>query len=296
MAGLAMLLASFFWASMAVGNKAVLATVIFAEVALIRFIGTTLVLGSVQAARGQAKGFLQVGPWPFIMGVLEPGMVSVLMLWGASHTTAINAAMIWALPPIIQPFLGRLVLKEPIHPPVVAGAVLTVLGTLLLFRGQSAAGGGSLFGDMLLLCGVGCSMVNQLIARKVAVRHGRPLAVTTAQFCSASVIGLVVLFVLVRPVEPFADITPHTAWLLFFLIFATAAPFSLYNYALARLPIGRVSLFTPLIGPMGAVMAVVILGETLGAWDIGAIAIVMVGAFMPTIVARIPPLARRFPG
>jgi len=47
---------------------------------------------------------------------------------------------------------------------------------------------------------------------------------------------------------------------------------------------------------MGAIMAVAILEETLSGLDVAAIAVVMVGAFTPTIVARIPPLARRFPG
>jgi drug/metabolite transporter (DMT)-like permease len=291
-AGLAMVLAAFFWASMAVGNKAVLVTVLVTEVALIRFVGAGLLLGITQILRGQGRGFLQVGPWPFVMGFLEPGLVTMLTVWGTAHTTAINAAMCWALPPITQPFLARLVLKEPIHGPVVAGAALTVIGTLVLFWGQGQEGGGTLYGDLLLLAGVSCSMVNQLIARKVAVRHGRPLAVTTAQFCSASLVGLVALFLIERPEVPFAGVTPHAAAILAYLIVATAAPFSLYNYALARLSIGHVSLFSPLIGPMGVIMAVLILGEPVSMRDVAAIGIVLLGTSLPTILARTRLFAR----
>jgi drug/metabolite transporter (DMT)-like permease len=283
MGSFAMVLASFFWASMAVGNKAVLDTMLVTEVALIRFVGAGLLLWCIQLVRREGRGPLEVGRWPFVMGLLEPGLVTLFTIWGTAHTSAINAAMVWAVLPMTQPLLGRLVLKEPIHAPVILGATLTFGGTALLFWGQGQEGQGSWFGDLLLAIGVACSAGNQLLGRRVALARGRPLAVTTAQFMASTLVGLVALFLIQRPAAPFADVTPDAAAILCWLVLATAAPFSLYNFALARLPIGRISLFSPLIGPMGALLAVVLLGETLTVRDAIAIAIVMLGSAVPSI-------------
>ncbi len=62
-----------------------------------------------------------------------------------------------------------------------------------------------------------------------------------------------------------------------------AIPFFLYNFGLHHLPVGRLSLFMDLMGPMGALMAWSYLGTPVSLIDMVAIAIVVFGVALPSL-------------
>jgi drug/metabolite transporter (DMT)-like permease len=279
-----MLGAVLLWAAAPTGNKWALADVSVAEVVAFRIVAGAIFLWSVGLALG--RSFPWRGPLPLLMGILEPSLVVFFAVLGLKYTSAVNGAVVWGITPLTQPLLARIILKEPIQPSVVVGAVLAVTGVSLLFTAKSLDGTGSLLGDFFLICAVASAAANQLIARHIALRYRQPIVVTSYQLLSASVLALVYLAILVPPSSAYAGADATTYAVLCFLALATGAPFFLYNYALQSMSVGRTSLFGPLSGPLGVVIATLAFGEPIDAVIVLAIVIALGGAFTPTLAAR----------
>lgn len=282
---LAMLTACLLWSSSIVGNKFLLGHLAIAEAGLARFAVAALTVWLVVLLTGRIAKLRQIGWRQIAMGLLEPGMITVLFLWGQSRTTAVNAASFWALMPIIMPILGRLVLGEALRAVHLAAAVIAVAGVALLLDGQSRYGAGDLFGDMLCIAGVLCGAANQLIGRRVAQRGGDPLATSAVQITTAAVLLGAVLLLIERPTLRIAA-APGEVYAVILLLGAVASlgPLVLYNYALRHLPVARISLFPPLVGPIGASLSALFIGEAVGWRDAAAIAVILTGVFLPNLL------------
>ncbi len=281
---LAMFLAALLWASSMIGAKLAVAELAITEVVSGRFFFAVGALWLIILITRQPVN-LKKARRPLVMGILDPGLVSLFMVWGLFHTSAVNASVFWALMPLVMPIAGRLVLKEAINPMVIVGAVLAVGGALMLVSANQSAGEGSLFGDMLAICGVLCAVLNALLARRVAQTQGRPMVTTAWQMTMALLIGGAALLVLEQPGESVVRVAQGPLALLIYLgVATTAGPFFLLNYALRHLPVGRTALFSSLVGPLSVPMAAVVLGETIQGQEIAAIAIVMLGVFLPSLI------------
>lgn len=284
---LAMLLAVILWSSVVVAGKAAVETMPFAEIAAVRFVLAAALLWSFVWATGQAVRPPARGLRPLLMGLLDPGLASLLVFWGLSLTSAVNVATFWSLMPLVMPLLGRLVLAERIGFVVLAGALIALSGAALLSASQSGFGQGSFLGDAIAAAGVLSACASQLLARRVALAHGEPVVATAWQMTAAVLVGA--LGVLVFP-EPGKALVPdlETALIVLFLgTIGTAGPFLLYNYALRRLPVGRISLLLCLSGPLALPMAALFLGERIAPLDLAAVAIVAAGALLPSLTAWI---------
>lgn len=275
--------AVLLWAAAPTGNKWALADVSVAEVVAFRIVAGAVFLWGVGFALG--RSFQWRGPLPLVMGVLEPWLVTFFVVLGLKYTSAVNAAVVWGITPLTQPLLARAILKEPIQASVMMGAVLAVTGVSLLFMAKSLDGTGSLLGDLFLICAVASAAVNQLIARHIALRYRQPIVVTSYQLLSASILALVFLAILVPPSTAYDGADASTYAVLCFLALATGAPFFLYNYALQTMSVGRTSLFGPLSGPLGVMIATLVFGEPVDAVIVIAIVIALGGAFSPTLAA-----------
>lgn len=295
MPSLAMLLASLLWASSIVGSKAAIDIFSIGEIVVGRFIFAALVLWLIILVSRTVATPRQVGIRPIIMGLLDPGLVSVLMVWGLAHTAALNGAVFWALMPLIMPALGRVVLGERVKAIVIVSALIAVSASIWLVTLNAASGEGSLYGDFLLLCGIACAAVNGLVARRVAQSGANPAATTTYQMSSAILLGLAVLLFMsssdgAGSAAPFSGLTFSSTALLFFLgVAATAGPFFLLNYAMKYLPIARTSLFSCLIGPFAMPLAAFFLGEQITPLEITAVAIVLIAVLLPSLAERWKP-------
>ena len=284
-ATLAMLGAVLLWASSASASKVVLGYISVAEGMAFRIVGAAILLwliGFVILRRSyRLKSYR-----PLLMGVLEPGLVTFFIMSGVAQTSAVNAAVVWGILPVTQPLMGRFFLGEPIQRSVAFGAVLAVSGTLLLFITKQQDGTGALAGDLLLLCAVAAASVNQMLARSVAKSEQNPLITTSYQLLTASVLAIGFLFWNWPSNGLYAGMSVQSAPLLGLLIITTAGPFFLYNYAMQTMPVGRVSLFAPLSGPIGAVIATIVFAEPMHAMVIVAILLSLSGALLPTLMNR----------
>jgi drug/metabolite transporter (DMT)-like permease len=195
--------------------------------------------------------------------------------------------VLWSIMPLVMPVLGRIVLKEPLRLIVAVSAVIAVTGSAVLVTGQESSGQGSLLGDILVFLGVSCACTNQLIARTVARTGGRPLVTTSYQVTASATLALVVLAFSGGFQVDFASLDATAIGSMLFLgVGGGIGTFLLYNFALRYMPVGRVSLFPPLVGPVGTVMAALLLGEHVSVTDGMAIAVILFAAMLPTLVAK----------
>ena len=282
----AMLGAGLLWASSGSASKLALLHLTVAEGVAFRIIGAAVVLWFIGLVLLR-RNFRLTSPRPLIMGILEPALVTFFIMAGVSQTSAVNAAVVWGIMPVTQPLLARLFLKEPIQKSVVFGAMLAVTGTTILFITKQQDGTGTLAGDLLLLCAVASASINQMLARTVAKRDQNPLVTTSYQLLAASVIALGFLLFNMPDDGFYVGVPASLVPIMVLLILTTAGPFFLYNFAMQTMPVGRVSLFAPLSGPIGATIATIVFGEPLHAIIILAVCMSLGGALAPTVAARL---------
>ena len=119
-----------------------------------------------------------------LLGMALSGMVifSPLLYWGLYYTTAANAALINGTAPLLTAIWAVWLIREPMTRPQMVGAVLALVGIVVLVSG------GSLsylldfkvnFGDVLVLAAVAFWGIYSVLGRWVMKRSGRsPVSVT----------------------------------------------------------------------------------------------------------------------
>lgn len=280
----ALFLASAFWASTMIANKSIVDDLAVSEISVGRFAVGALTMWSIALLAGQGRGSRKIGWGPVLLGILDPGIVALFLVWGLTLSSAVSGAVLLGTQPILMPLLGWLALREPIRGSVLVGAAVAFAGAVMLVQGQEDHGGGTVFGDVLLATGVLIICGAQLIARRIALVHGHAMTVTSIQLTMAAVVGLFVMFAIERPAFSVAKLDTEVVLTLLYLgIIGSTGPFFLYNYALRFLTVGRVSLFLTLVGPLGALMSWSYLGTEVTPLDWIAIAVVVFGVLLPTI-------------
>ncbi len=281
---LAMFLAMSLWSSSMVGLKAIVDSAAIGEIVFLRLAIAAVALWLAVAVTRQRFRLRQMGFRPVLMGTIEPGIISLLIVAGMAHASPVSAALIFSLMPLIQPVTGRLILREPVQPAVLVGALIAVAGTALFVSGYRGGShtllgeGGLIVAAMLLAC------LNQLVARRVAQVHGKPMVVSALQLTAAVAIGGIFLVGIERPPSYFGGIDLEVGATIVYLgVLASAAPFFLYNFALRTLSVGRASLFPCLLAPVAVPLATAYLGTPVSIRDLGAIAIVVFGVLLPAL-------------
>ena len=281
---LAMFLAMSLWSSSMVGLKSIVEAAAIGEIVFLRLAIAAAALWLAVWLTRQRFRLREIGVRPVLMGMIEPGVVSILIVAGMAHASPISAALIFSLMPVVQPLTGRLILREPVQPTVLAGAVIAVAGTVLFVSGQTG-GPHSLVGEGLIAVGMLLACLNQLIARRVAQVHGKPMVVSAMQLTASAVVGGVFLIAIERPGSHFGGIDIEVGATLVYLgVLASAAPFFLYNFALRTLSVGRASLFPCLLAPLAVPFAAAYLGTPVSLRDLAAIAVVVLGVLLPALV------------
>ena len=85
----------------------------------------------------------KIGLTPFLMGLLNPFLVTLAFHVGLMLTSPINGVAIISTMPIMQPFVAKIFLNEKIEIKVLIGAVITIIGTYILLSSQTIIGQGN---------------------------------------------------------------------------------------------------------------------------------------------------------
>jgi drug/metabolite transporter (DMT)-like permease len=228
----------------------------------------------------------QVGLKPFLMGLLNPFLVTLSFHIGLLLTSPVNGVAIISTLPLIQPFVARIFLKEKIEIKVIIGAFITLIGTYLLLTSQSKTGVGNYLGDLIIFLGILCASTNEVIGRRFMQTKVNQLSVNTFQYFTGFVLSFLILFI-IWPNSSFEytyhlKFTPSVMAALT-LSFITFAAYLFYNFALRRVPVGRISLMYPLTGPIGATSAWIVIDAEITLKIFISLGIILLGTIIPYI-------------
>ena len=277
------LVACFLWSLNPVANKVALVDIAVPQLVFMRAVFAALILFSVALFTGHNFRPKQIGWHPFVLGILDPGLTSLLFVTSLTVLSASNTVLIMALMPFSQTILGRMVLKEDFQSSVWLGGVLAIFGLAIFFIGEDFNGSESLWGNGLLLT-VFCLMaVSQLLTRKIMISEIPTILVTTSQMFSAATVLLVYLLIFGDLDSPL-QASSGTIMTLVYLVFSMAIPFFLYNQAMRHIPVGMASLLLVLIIPFGFLFAAIFLGEEITLLKSSGAVLVMIGVALPQIL------------
>ena len=281
--------ACLLWSLNPAANKLALEEIAVPQLVFMRAVFAAFILLLVSFIMGHRFRPKEIGWRPFLLGVLDPGLTSLLFVTSLTVLSASNTVLIMALMPFSQSVLGRVVFKEELRSSVWLGSTLAFSGIIIYFSGEAFNGADTVWGNSLLLA-VFCLMaVSQLMTRKIMKTEIPAIQVTSSQMISASVVLFIYLIVFGDTELPL-QASSGTMMTLLFLVFSMAIPFFLYNQAMRHLPIGMASLLLVLIIPFGFLFAAIILGEEITLIKaIGAI-LVMTGVAFP----HFPKVRRKF--
>ena len=275
--------ACFLWSLNPVANKVALVDIAVPQLVFMRAVFAALILFSVAVFTGHNFRPKQIGWRPFVLGILDPGLTSLLFVTSLTVLSASNTVLIMALMPFSQSILGRMVLKEDSQSSVWLGGVLAIFGLAIFFIGEDFNGSESLWGNALLLT-VFCLMaVSQLLTRKIMISEIPTILVTTSQMFSAATV-LLVYMLLFGDLDSPLQASSGTIMTLVYLVFSMAIPFFLYNQAMRHIPVGMASLLLVLIIPFGFLFAAIFLGEEITLLKSSGAVLVMIGVALPQIL------------
>jgi drug/metabolite transporter (DMT)-like permease len=287
MPALAMLAACFLWASAVPATKLAVE-----EIAAGEFVVARLLLAAaglwLMVVLARARASFAVAGWrPIVMGALEPGLVTLMVTIGLTMSSPVNGSVFWSLTPLIMPVLGRIALGERIEPVIIGAALVATAGTGLLVYGQAGHGGGSLLGDTLLTGGVIASCISALIARRTAQAGANPLVTSSWQVTAACAVTAAMLALMPSTGGKVADAGAAALGALIYLgLGVSTAVFVLSNFAYRHLAVGRISLFSCVVGPIGTALSAAVLGTPVSVLDGAAIALVTLAVALPYLVRR----------
>ncbi len=266
--------------------------VVAPEVSLVwRFLLATLVMFAVLAARRERLLFHWRDHLVFaLLGATLFSLNFITFYHAGYHLPSGLLSVVFALAAVMIPLIGAAALRQPLHPRVVAGALVGVAGLAMVF-GPSLASGegiqGAGEGLALSLAGTFCFSVGSLVSG-VAGRRGYPLVSMTAWgFFYGFAIMLVLALVRGAPFTVDWS-TRYVGSLLYLVAAQTLSGFAVYFALIRRIGASRAGYATVLF-PLVA-LALSTWFEAFH-WTLAAalgIALILAGALLVLLPRRAP--------
>ena len=278
-----LIIACIFWSFNPVANKIALDEIAVPQLVFMRTFLSAIIMLIVTLCMGHGFRLKQIGWRPFLLGVLDPGLTSLLFVTSLTLVSVSNTVLVMALMPFSQPIIARLVLKEEIQPSIWFGAIIVLFGFSLFFLGENIITKDSLLGNVLLMTVFFLFTFSQLITRKIMLTKISTFVVTSSQMVSASVIMFLNLMFFGNLELPF-QASSGTIMTFVYLVFSLAIPFFLYNQAMRHIPVGMASLFLVLVIPLGFLFAAIFTGEEITLFKTTGAVLVMIGVVLPHLL------------
>ena len=213
------------------------------------------------------------------LGFVSLTLYCALEINGSARTSASAAAILIATIPVFVAVLAALVLHERNGARQWMGVVLSFAGVAGLVLLGSAAGGGSLVGDLLVLAAALSAAVYNLMARRLLLTRSA-LYVTAYQnlfgalFMAPLALGEALLMGVRRPT------TGAVGGVLYLTLGCSVFAYLLLNYAFRFIPASRLSVFVNLTPVVAVAAAYVLLGERFTTTQLAAAAVVVAGVWL----------------
>lgn len=248
---LLMVLVAFFWGGTFNAAGFALAEFHPLTIAFIRFTIATVILLFI----GRREIFstpVNKNDWLnfFFLGLTGIFAYNAFFLYAMKYTSPVNGSLIAAVNPIVTAILATLLLKEKFTARLAGGALLSIIGVVLVISGGSWQTIRSLefnFGDILTLCSVISWSFYAIIGKKVSNSFS-PVITTFYSFLTGTLLLLPFgLFCKPGPAALPGAGWPAIAAVLYLALIGSSLAFLWWNKGVAVLGASRSSIFINLI-------------------------------------------------
>jgi len=244
---------------------------------------TALVLALFQAFRGRFWLKRKQDYWKLaILSFFGVVLNQLLFITGLSLTTASNTSLLAVTIPVFTLAVSSMIGEERLRPQKLVGLILAAIGVILLIDPRKASfSSQNTIGDLMIVGNSLAYGIYVATSKETITRNGAFRSMMWV-FIFASIICVPYGLIAMGPVD-IASVSPGI-WLIavYIAIGATAAPYLLNAWALARVNPSIVAVYIYLQPLIGFMMAVVFLGEPIGALFAAAAALIFVGVFLVT--------------
>ncbi len=197
-----------------------------------------------------------------LLGFVQTTLQYVFFYIGLSHTTGVKGSVITAMSTFLAVGASHFLFPDDrLTTPKTVGCAIGFVGVVMIsLSSVDALGGGfSLTGEGFMLLSTVASGAGAVISKFVA-KGESPMMITGWQLFFG---GAVLLVAGVFGGGHFSTVTPKAIALLAYLIFLSAAAFSIWTWLLKKYPVGKVTVYNFLVPVFGTLMSGIILNETI---------------------------------
>ena len=270
------------------GSLPVIAKVVLKVIPPISLVGfrvgiTALVLIVIQTGRGRFWLKEKGDYWRFaLLSLFGVTFNQLLFINGLSRTKASNTSLLAVTIPIFALTVGAIVGAERLRAVKIAGIVLAAAGVLIIINPQNASfSSETTLGDMMIVLNSLSFGIYVATSKSIVTRNGAFRSMMWV-FVFAAIVCVPLGAWWFSSVDA-ATVEP-VIWLLVLHIalIATAAPYLLNAWALARVNPSTVAVFIYLQPLIGFLLAVAFLGEHIDSTFIIAALLIFAGVFLVT--------------
>jgi drug/metabolite transporter (DMT)-like permease len=218
---------------------------------------------------------------------MMPFMVGGVSYVAMNYTSAINAGVIVTSTPVMTVLLSWVILREPIRGAVWLGILMAIVGVLyMISRGDPASLQALSFnvGDIMLVgscLGVGAYGVS---IKKIP--YGlHPLSLLTVICAVGALCHVPFVAYEIMSGEQVVLSAKSAVSLTFLAIFPSVVAILIWNSAIARIGPSRSTLYMYLIPVFTAILAIPLLGESIGVYHVVGAVLIVIGV---TLAGRKP--------
>ncbi|NLA26162.1 MAG: DMT family transporter [Firmicutes bacterium] len=287
-----MILVAFFWGGTFNAAGFALSGLHPLTIAFLRFAISTAVLLLI-GYREIAGTPIKIGDWLnfILLGLTGIFAYNAFFLYAMKYTSPISASLIVAINPIVTAVLASLLLKEKFTLRLAGGALISIIGVMLVISEGSWQLISSLkfnFGDILTLGSVISWSLYAIVGKRVSDSFS-PLITTFYGFLT----GTIILMPFGLLSKPGLAALPEAGWpaigaVLYLALIASVLAFVWWNKGVAALGASRSSIFINLI-PVATITISLFFRETITAVQIAG-GILVIGAVMLTTGEKPAPL------
>jgi drug/metabolite transporter (DMT)-like permease len=214
-------------------------------------------------------------------------LFSVCMLFGMKQSSALAAGVIMAAIPATVAILSWLMLDERVSLRSGTGIACAIAGIALVSLAKDADGEsiGTLAGNLLLLGAMVCEALYVVIGKKLADRIGPKRISALINLWGLVLVTPFALWQLPGFQFKFID-SSYWSLLVAYSIGASILTVWLWMTGLKRVPASSAGVFTVFLPVSAAAVGVFVYGETLNAWQIGAMALALAGVVLAAWPSR----------
>lgn len=290
-----LLLTMLFWSGNFVVGRAVADLVPPVLLATLRWTGALLIVLPLAwpHLRRDAPALRRARWRVLLFGGLGVAAFNTLVYTGLHHTTALNALLLQSAMPLCILVAAFALFGERPAPMQVAGILVSLGGVLAI------AGHGSLEellalrlnpGDALVLAAVASYAVYSALLRRKPQVH--PFSFLAATFACGLVLLLPPLALELRSGAALQPGVPAWLALGYTAVFPSFLAYLCFNRGVELIGAAKAGQYLHAMPAMGAVMAVLFLGESLRAYHVAGIALIGAGLWLAARI-RTPPLGAR---